>query len=297
LARQVTYTASIINIRIVDDSKRDYGALISKIADLKVGVSVRKDTGVALTFFNKAEKRGTLSKYTQIDIDGPWFNEITFDEAGDTDRNDINVPEHLKPNLERFPFKLNIEEHLISFITKGPNGRRLSAIQVRKFFEAIVMRNEILAQFGEIDVTLVQDKASVQRFFEGGGLRRLEVIIRRPNDGLSRQMRAKLGKRLRKNNARELRETLIAERGAALTPTNRTKAITDVATTIGQVNAVKEVNGIPTKMSSKDFIESESAKFDSDMGDLPALDALTNGLEDKVRSAQNPLAEDIDDEE
>lgn len=270
---------------------------MTAISDLKVGVAVRKDTGIALTYFDEKEARGTLSKYTQIDLDGPWFNEETFDEADDEERGDISVPKHLKPNLVRFPFKLNPSEHLISFLTVAPNGRRLSPRQVQNYFESIVLRNTIATQFGDIDITLVQDRASVERFFTGGSLRKLEVIIRRPNDGLSKKLRAKLAKRLRDNNARELREQLTAERGKVLTPTKRTKALTSVATTIGEVKAVKEVNDIPTEVSSKDYIESESAHFDSDVGDLPALDALANGLEDKVRLARDYDASDLEGEE
>ncbi len=286
MSRMVTYTASIINIRIVDEEKRDYPALMRAITDLKIGVTVRSDTGIAMTYFNESEMRGTLCKYTQIDLDGPWFNEQTFDEAKAEDRDEISLPEHLKPNLSRFPYSLNADEHLISFLTVAPNGRRLSPRYVYKFFENIVLRDFIQSKFGEIDITLVQDKASVDRFFTGGALRSLEVIVRRPNDGLSKSMRKKLGNRLKKNNARELREILIAGRGEGLTPTDRTKALATVATTLGEVRAKKEINGVSQEVSSKEFIESESGKFDSEAGDLRALNQLTEGLEKKVENAR-----------
>lgn len=282
MARKYTYTASIINIRIVDESLRDYVSLMKDISELKVGVTVRKDTGVAMTYFKPDELRGTLSKYTQIDLDGPWFNERTFDEAADDDTADINVPEHLKPNFSKFAFKVNPEKHLVSFITVAPNGRRLSPLHVKKFFEHIVLRDSITAKFGEIEVTLVQDAASVEKFFNGAPLKVLEIIIRRPNDGLSKTFRKKLGDRLVDNNAKQLTERYVADRGKALTPTKRTKKLAKLATTIGEVKATQEINGVPKKFSSTNFVESESFKFDGEVGDTYALETLAPSLEEKV---------------
>ena len=188
-----------------------------------------------------------------------------------------------------------MDEHLLSFLTVAPNSRRLSPRQLLKFFENIVLRDSIVSEFGDIEITLVQDASNIEKFFTGGPLKSLEVIIKRPNDGLDDKMRSTLGNRLRINNAQELREKLVAARGQALTPSKRTKALAKVASTIGEVKAKKEINGVVKEISSKEFVESESEKFDSRIGDTNALETLSNGLESKVIKLRDSAAADLED--
>jgi len=287
MARVTTYTASVINIRIIDEDKRDYALLINKLSDLKQGIVVRKNVGIAITHFDKESLIGSLSKYTEIPDSADWFNTETFSKAEEGEVSKIVIPKNLKPGLEQFKFKLNREEHLISFLTKASGGRLLSPRLVLKYFERAVSHQLIRTQFGEIEVTLVQDIKNVESFFTGGALRRLEITLRAPNDGVDKTLRKSIGAKLGANNAGEIREILKAKRGQTLTPTTEVKSLAKLGATMGEVDAVKEFNGIAKNISSKSSIEENSEKFDPDFGDDLPLNTLNRNLVDAVRNVRD----------
>lgn len=91
MARDPKLEVGALNLRIPASHNRDYRALIQRIADLRRGVRVYGDSYVAIQLFVPEEDNlGVIAKYTEIDIDGDWFDLDDFDAATPERLSEIN---------------------------------------------------------------------------------------------------------------------------------------------------------------------------------------------------------------
>ncbi len=88
---------------------KDYTRLLRGIFQLRTPIRVRGDQFVMISSINSDGEEvpfieGTLARFTEIDKDLPWFDVENLNQAQDTVRAQIVIPEGLRPNYKPFTF-------------------------------------------------------------------------------------------------------------------------------------------------------------------------------------------------
>lgn len=244
MARPSKVEVSAVNIRIPADKTRDYPSLLNELFQLKSGVRVHGNTYVAITFFNTEEGNGIISKYSEIDVDGDWFDIEFFDIASDEDIEKISIPENLRPNYSAFYFQLDIDLHVLAFETYS-ESKSLSSRSVQKYFDEILQTKEIRENFGFVEADIIKSYGEVSRILSLPNLNELRLTIKRPNsDDVSGDLAKDIEERLRSQNAEEYEETIKSKDEDGLSPNERTQKLAMIAAENGQVSAKSIVNGV-----------------------------------------------------
>lgn len=264
MARRSKIEVSAVNIRISADRNRDYAALFDKLVDLKSGVRVHGNTYVAFTNFDAEDGTGIISKYSEIDVDGDWFDIEYFDIASEEDVEDINIPENLRPNFSQFYFSLDEDIHVIAFEIYS-ESKSLSSRSVQKYFDEILQRREIRREFGLVEADVIKSYGEVDRILSLPKLRELRFTIKRPNsDDISGDLAAEIEARLREQNAEEYEESISSRSEDGLSPDERSKKLAVVAAENGQLSAKSVVNGVTVTHDTTETPLKEVKTFNRD---------------------------------
>lgn len=264
MARPSKIEVCAINIRISADRNRDYAALISDIYENKIAAKVYGDSFLAITQFDPDSGMGVFSKYSEIDIDGDWFDVEDFGPADPEKIEEVSIPESLRPNLSAFYFKLDAENHVICFETYS-ESKALSARSVEKYFRMALLNNVIIEKFGRVEVDIIKSYGEVERIFGLSNLKELRIIIRRPNpDDISGDLAAQIEERLREQNGEEYEEVLRSKDKDGLSPNERTKKLAIVGAENGEVLAKNISNGIQVDYSTAESPEKISETYNKE---------------------------------
>lgn len=268
MARNFKVEVAAINIRIPEDKKRDYEALIETIARTRRGVQVYGDTHVIISSYSKRENTGVISKYTEIDLDGEWFNQNSFDAATPEQLSEINIPNHLKPNYASFYFSLDPKEHVLAF-TSYAGAKALSVKAVEKFFKTAATWEEVSKEFGQVEADLIKDYGAVEDILNLPHLKELEFIIRPPNnDDIGSTLAAIIEESLREQDADEYEEKLKAKGKKNIKPNKRTRALGSVAAENGEFRAKNLEKGMKVSYNTADKPLTEMEIHTKDASDL-----------------------------
>lgn len=292
MARPSKIEVCAINIRIPSDRERDYVTLIDSAHELKLGVNVFGDTFVAISQFDEKTGMGIISKYTEIDIDGDWFDINDFTVVGSDEVEGVVLPENLKPNHSSFYFQLDPSLHVIVFETYS-DSKSLSSRSVEKYFKNIFSKKTIREVFGHVEADIVKSYGEVERIVSLPDLKELRLIIRRPNsDDVSGDLAAEIEERLRAQNGEEYEEILRSKDGDALKPNERTKKLSVVAAENGQVSAKSIVNGVLVSHDTNEKPLKEVDTYNSDVTNtITMFQRMTKEILSKISNSRKSLAE------
>jgi hypothetical protein len=291
MARPAKIEVAALNIRIPKDKDRDYVALLVKIVELRVGLRVYGDKFVALTRFNSENFTGTISKYSEIDTEGEWFDTESFDVAEADLVSGVQIPDRLRPNLVTFDYILYPENHILVFETYS-GSKSLSAATMEKYFKSIVQREEVKRQFGWIEIDTVKCVGEVERILGLPMLKELKITIRRPNpDGLPYDLAEEIENRLFEQNGEEYIEVLRSNNDDGLKPNDRTKDLAYVAADNGQVSGKSVVNGMSTAhhTDAKPMLEVDTY-FTDETSTQVMFRKVAGRLLERVKSLRSSLA-------
>jgi hypothetical protein len=291
LARDAKIEVAVVNVRISEDFERDYTGLIELIASLRRGVKVRGDTYLAISYFEPKTGVGVFSKYTEIDIDGNWFDLGDFEAATPDKLGEINIPENLRPNLSQFWFLLNPKLHVIAFSSYS-ESRALSARSVERFLRESANWREVIRKFGVVEIDVVKSYDGVEKILDLPKLKELELIIKRPNsDDVGDDLARVIEERLKGQNADVYEESLKAKGAKNIEPNERTRKLALVAAENGQVRARSLVNGVMTPADTEDIPLVEVEKYKSDEAESSVFSKVANRIFDRIRQARNSIRE------
>lgn len=282
MARRIKVEASALNIRIPFDKDRNYKSLLSAIADLKRGVRVYGDSFVAINNFDEDDQFGIISKYTEINTEGNWFNTDTFSQAEDEEISNVNIPNELKPNLSQFHFFLDESLHSIIFETYS-DSKSLSPSAFEKYFQAAVLSPSIRNEFGRIEISVIKSYAETERLLSLPDLKEVRMFIRRPNsDDLGEDLASEIEERLNAEGADEYEESIKVKGSGELTPSERTKKLAIVAAENGHVNVKSIVNGVTLTQGTelKPLIEVDT--FGQESSNLSNFVTLVRKISQKI---------------
>lgn len=272
MARKKKVEAAAVNITIHPHPQGVYREFMKDAFDLRRAVRVRGDTYMILGSLEGERDAepdvlsGTLIKFTQIDMDAPWFNLETFSEAEEEQVASVYIPENLRPNMVAMYFAFFVKHHLLVF-EHYSEGKTLSARQVTIFLTRLSRDLRLQEKYGSIEVSPVSDKEGLSEVLSIYSLRSLTMTIMRPNPGdtLAGQT-AEFFRRLERQNAKQLQERYDAMPGQALEPDEDTRQVAEVAAQNGEVVASgRNESGITETRSTKDHPAIEAERFDPDV--------------------------------
>lgn len=290
MARDSKVEVSAINIRIPEDRRRDYTALIEALASLRRGFRVYGETYLAISFFDPSSGMGFFAKYTEIDVEGDWFDIEDFDKATQEQLNKINIPSNLRPNHASFYFRLDPNLHVVAFSSYS-ESRGLSARSVGRYFEEALLSSEIFDRFGLVESDIVKSYDEVDRILSLPHLKELHLIIGRPNsDDIGKKLANIIETRLKEQNADTYEEALSAKGRNDIDPNERTRQLAHIAAENGHVRAKAVINGILTQQNTDEQPLTERDTFKpEEKNESSVFRTLANKIFNRIRSARESL--------
>jgi hypothetical protein len=244
MARLSKLEVSAINLRIPADRDRNYQNLIEALFKEQLAVKVYGNSFVAITQFHGESGIGVLSKYSEIDIDGDWFDLDDFGPAAPERMDEVSIPDSLRPNYAAFYFQLDPELHVLVFESYS-ESKGLSARSVEKYFKEALSKPSVVQQFGRVEADVVKSYGEVERIIQLEHLKELKLTIRRPNtDGVYGDLASEIEERLTEQNGEEYQEITRSKDEDGLNPNDRTKKLAIVAAENGEVSGKSIVNGV-----------------------------------------------------
>ncbi|WP_273241760.1 DUF4747 family protein [Hyphomonas atlantica corrig.] len=295
MARPPKLEVSAINIRISTDEDRDYSALIATLAEQRKGVRVYGDSYVAISYFDESSKMGILSKYTEIDIDGDWFDLEDFDAAPPEKLDEISIPESLRPNLAQFYFKLDEDSHVVLFSSYSAS-KSLSARSLETYFAQALRWSVISQKFGRVEADIIKSYDEAEMLLRMPHLKEMRFIIGRPNTDIGRGLAEEIEERLERENGDEYEEVVRTKTEKDLVPTERSFNLAIVASENGKVQTKSLVNGIVTTHTTEDSPLVEKDTYDPEVqSELSVFNRLASTLISKVNQMRDRLREKTTD--
>ena len=289
MARDPKLEVSAVNIRIPESHERDYVGLVRALADLRRGVRVYGDSYVAISFFDPDTGVGVFSKYTELDIDGAWFDLDDFDEAEPEQVEEVSIPENLRPNLSQFFFRLDSSLHVVVFSSYA-ESKALSARSVARYFREAFAWTDISQRYGRVEADVVQSYSAVSELLDLPNLKEIRFIIRRPNpDDIGKGLASIIEKRLNANNADEYEEVLRSKDSGDITPSQRARELGAVSAENGELRTKSLINGIMTERHTSESPLQESKKYKPGDFELAIFSGLADSILTKIRTARQAL--------
>ncbi|MBO6769239.1 MAG: DUF4747 family protein [Erythrobacter sp.] len=210
-----------LNVRVHPHEEGTYRDLMESLYRLKSIEKIRGDRHGLITMLNRADEDeryifGVLSTFLEIEMEGDWFNTDTMEEATQNDISRIQIPDYLHPNLKTFRFMFDTERHELVF-EHYSEGDRLTHQSALAFFRNLAAADEIKERFGEVKISVIHERGSIEKIFSIPRITDLEVYIEKPNSDLwGADFEEQAEEHLEDKNARSMNVKYRAEQGAGI---------------------------------------------------------------------------------
>lgn len=283
----------IINITMHPHSPLHYVELLTAAWKTKCLASLgRRQLAVItnVTKYNPADKdddaaiQGEFVKFTDIDLDGDWFNVNDMKLAEDTDLASINILEHLKPNTERFYFVFYPKKHLL-FYEAYSKGHKLTPASAQKALE-LILNNKILSdKYGKIEVIHIPQTDALETALKTKVIRQLTLKINRPNADHFDVEEVNFLRKMQGRNVAQVEETLTAIKGTSIDVDHELKLKAQIAAKNGLVKLEgKDSAHRAVSFSTLSHPRIETAYYDSKSDTaLSFLYKMASQLLDKIK--------------
>jgi len=199
-----------------------------------------------------AYAQGTLTTFTQIDVEGDWVNVITGEKAEDGERQLIHIPDNLRPNPAYHHFRFYLREHLLIFEI-GNSSHRLTPNNAGKLFERLFSAPTVVKEFGDVAVTVMPTRDAISSILREKDIRSLQLRVHAPNppdDG--REAERRFLKRIEGLGARTLEQRVVAKSDRPIKPDAELVEAARIAARNGEVSATVKHGGRTMKVSTTD---------------------------------------------
>lgn len=213
---------------------------------------------------------GEITKYNNIDPDS-WVNIETGKHAEQDELDEINIPRDLKPNGKQFYFIFFPREHILISEARDKDGAFGPKLQA-KFFKFLFSPKDIIEQFTAIDITIFPDESTLNQILNSKTLKRLDLIIYRPNPHDFEDFEQGILEEMEQQNAKMFEKKLVAQDKHFLQPSDTTKNQIRVAAHNGKV-VYTDVDP-KTGLTNKDKSTDETPFIERDRYDTSKMSAL-----------------------
>lgn len=255
--------AIAFNIALSPHSKELYVSLFDRLLKLRKAyrvtgdrfamlVAVRTETRTSIDKVKSEEITGEIATFDMINVDGPWHNTATGEEASDEDKAGLFVPANLGANRKRFSFVFFLDKHLFVIESKNNEGV-LSSRSVEKLLGALMAVESIVDDFGDVAVTPMPQHEAVSKILRAK-LVRVEIKLTVPNPDNTKSAEDRIKARMDQQRAKTQQLTLVAQTGQTLELDEESAALARLASRNGEVRAkiLPAAGGPARSVSTKD---------------------------------------------
>lgn len=243
MARKIKVSASSLNIRLHPHSQEIYVKWLSDIYRRKLVVPVYGDRFGMISLLDRKDAKdgilsGVITTFIKFEKDGDWFNSADLKEATKDEVSEISIPENLHYSPSQFYFKFYTSTHRLYFQTYS-KGKTLTPLSAQSFFGNLSKNLDVMELFGEAQVSIVQDKASIEKMFKIERIKEISITILKPNtdifdDDFDKNIEAHLAE----TGSRQITVTYRADANGSVKPDDDINKISKVALTNGSVKVV-----------------------------------------------------------
>ncbi len=222
MPRRVKCEVGGLNVRVHPHDNDQYRELFRMLFDLRSIIPIRGDRSGLITSLRRIGDHddyvdGVLTTFLEFDVEGPWFDTDTMEEASDNELQKVVIPDHLRPNARQFHFRFYFEKHELIFELYG-QGDRLTHQSALAFFRGLFDEKSVANRFGDVKVTIIQSRGSIDTIFAIPRITDLEIYIEKPNSDLwGGDFEDQAEEHLDDKNARSMRVDYKSERGGGIT--------------------------------------------------------------------------------
>ena len=258
MARLRTIKIAALNIAMHNPhSPERYVSLFQDAARLRMPIALGSFHGAMLGSISHAKNwtkekllAGEVFRFVKIDASHPWFNLQTSEVATEDDMEDVQIPDHLLPNLQRIEFVFNPLKHELWFICEDRQDK-LGVTAAARFFQALFDRLVKTGKYPPIEVTPIPDMDTLDQLFSIHQLEKITIELKRPNadDGLADEIR--LLKKLESQNTQRQKTEMVAVPGKSIQPDAETRKLAEVAARNGNVSIIgRDASGLRIQEST-----------------------------------------------
>ncbi len=267
MARPRSITVGAVNVRIHPHDDARYAELFQDAFALRRAVKVFGNQRVILERLDRSQAEegvlsGSLARFTEIDPDLPWFNAERFERADESEVAKVSIPSELRPNYVSVFFQLSLGDHLFVFESRGTSGS-LSPRSALMFLDNLLNSDELVQKYGSASVSLVSDKDQLDAVIGMHRLRKLEILVKRPNPDDLGSYDAIMERRLLDQGAASVRVEYEASAHETIKPDENTRKLAESATRNGLVKAEgSDATGRRVVRSTDDHPALEGERYD-----------------------------------
>ena len=199
---------------------------------------------------------GRILLWTIIRKDRPWLNKKKRAQATREESQKASgaIPPDFEPNYRSFHYLFIEDKHRLLFETQNELGERFGAKRAEKFFQRLLSPDYLSKESPLVDVTIIPEEESLERILGMPGLRRLEILIKRPNSDYSEAEYHVVMDDLVEQGAKSRKTELVrAPKTKALIPNLKTRTLAAIGSTDGYVKGEgSDANGRPIFESTRD---------------------------------------------
>lgn len=299
MAKEKKVGIGAVNITMHPHSPEDYVQLFKDAKNLKCFARMSKDKAGLIASVNYHDKskgktsalRGDLYRFSNIDIEGSWFNTQTNQHAEETELNSVVIPEHLKPNSSRFSYIFFPESHVL-FYESYYDGHSLGSRSVLKLIEGALNDPRLVNKYGVIDVTVIPSREKLSMALSISRMDKLTMLIKRPNPDNHKNAERRVLQRLNSQNVAKYRHELVSIPGTSITPDPDTKTLAHVAARNGLVEVKgRDQTDHPVEYTTEDHPWKHSEYYD------PGVETAYNTFANSVFQFKEEVEGWIEDDE
>lgn len=189
----------------------------------------------------KLSHTALIATTARFDAAGVWTDTTTGDVADEEEAAKVFIPANLAPNRREFRAMFFPESHILIVESKNEQGT-LTARSVKKMLDAQFARPEIREAFGDVSVTIIPDKGSVQKILNGR-IRKIVIRLTAPNSDETADDERDIAERLERLRAKLAEEKYVAKSHETIQPDDEMRKKVQVASRNGTVEATLLVEG------------------------------------------------------
>lgn len=270
MARKLKISATILNIRLHPHSEDIYARFIKSIFKKRASAVIHGDRLAMISSLDTTKIKvglvsGVVSTFTKIDINGEWFDAANLKDATEDQIEKISIPANLYPNLASFYFRFDLKKHRIT-IQMYSKGKVINANQVKKFIETVSSQEDIVKEFGQVKITIVQSREGLAKMFALKRIRRIQILIEKPNaDVFSDNFEEDIESHMEATRTRKVSLTYEAETGSSIIVDDNIKRVTQAALDNGEVKIDGNDHTGAVSKSTTDSPKILQNKYDPDI--------------------------------
>lgn len=268
MARKRKISVAAVNIAMGEPhSPQRYLQLIQALFDLRQPVRTRGDQFIIFASLDETDGdavSGTLGRFTEIEADLPWFDLDRMDAAGPDTLQRLSIPPRLRPNYRPFFFWLDGLRHIMVFEQRGQQIS-VSPWQVLRAMSELTAQPSVVAEFGRIEISLIQAEEALEDILGLRHLRRLRITYTLPNPDDLASFEATMQRRLAAQGIQRMTLELEADLQLTLEPDEDTRRLARSALSNGEVEAAGvDGSGEPVLLRSNEHPRSTVETYDAD---------------------------------